>query len=113
MPSNTRCEKCTKIDTEALVLQAQLDALPNGEGDDIIAQLRELPHTFDCTCCGSHLEIWERGRDITCRRCGTPFNCFGQELRRDWASNPAWRDDDIDDMEGFELSQLAAEARRG
>lgn len=83
------------------------------EGDDIIAQLRDTPRTFDCTRCGTHLQLGYPDEDVTCDRCHTPFNSFGQELRRDWASNPAWRDHGINDMEGFEIAQLATETRRG
>lgn len=112
MKKDTSCKKCAAVDAEGLALETKLRDLPNGEGDDLIAQMRERPRTFDCAC-GAHLELWDRGGDITCDRCHTPYNYFGQELRRDGASNPAWRNDDIDDLEGFELSQLAAEARRG
>lgn len=109
MPNTTRCAKCTTDDAQGLALEAELRGLPNGEGDEIITQMQNLPRTFDCTNCGTHLEIWDRGNDTTCNRCRTPFNCFGQELRRDWASNPAWHNGEIDDLEGFEHSQLAAE----
>lgn len=63
--------------------------------------------TIKCEDCGN--EVWlGSGWSYECSSCGTQYNAFGQRLRDDWASNPScWSD--VDDLEGFELSQLAAE----
>ena len=55
--------------------------------------------------CGEHLERWRGEGEVSCN-CGAEYNAFGQLLRSDWRSNPAWYDDDIDDLTGFELSQM-------
>lgn len=62
--------------------------------------------TWKCDC-GTVMYRYqgERG-DQTCPRCGQWYNAFGQRLRDDWMSNPALYDDDLDDLEGFEISQL-------
>ena len=62
---------------------------------------------WKCDGCGAEVEVWDRGGyDVSCVRCGAQYNAFGQRLRDDWAGNPAWRDDDLDDMEGFERQHL-------
>jgi hypothetical protein len=43
--------------------------------------------------------------DMTCE-CGAGYNCFGQRLRDDWRGNPSNYNDEIGDMEGFEIQQL-------
>lgn len=35
--------------------------------------------------------------------CGAQYNGYGQRLRDDWAGNPSNWDDEIGDMEGFEI----------
>ena len=42
--------------------------------------------------------------------CGAWYNTAGQQLRDDWTHNPAWRDNDVDDMEGYEQACLRNEA---
>lgn len=42
--------------------------------------------------------------DQDCPRCGQWFNASGQRLRSDWMRNPSTRDDDIGDLEGFEIA---------
>ena len=58
--------------------------------------------------CGETVERWRGQGDVSCR-CGAQYNASGQRLRDDWRGNAAWRDDDIDDLEGFERQQLARE----
>ena len=52
------------------------------------------------------------GRDESCE-CGAQYNAFGQRLRDDWRDNPSNYDDNIGDLEGFEISQLRKEAASG
>ncbi|WP_156479235.1 hypothetical protein [Kocuria palustris] len=42
--------------------------------------------------------------DHCCSNCGQWFNAFGQRLRRDAMNNPSMRDEEIGDLEGFEMS---------
>lgn len=70
----------------------------------------ETPTNFwHCVRCGAHLNRYRGQGDQSCV-CGTEYNIGGQRLRDDWRDNPAWQDDSVDDLEGFELSQLAKES---
>lgn len=40
--------------------------------------------------------------DVTCD-CGAEYNSGGQRLRDDWRNNPSTYDDEIGDMEGYEM----------
>lgn len=62
-----------------------------------------------CERCGATVERWRGQGDIDCRHCGASYNAGGQRLRDDWRGNPAWADDELDDVEGFERQQLRAE----
>ena len=64
-----------------------------------------------CQRCGSEVQRWHGQADVCCS-CGAWYNAGGQRLRDDWMDNPAWRDDEVDDLEGFERQQLAREAGR-
>ncbi len=64
-----------------------------------------------CEKCGREIARWRGQGDISCT-CGAWYNAFGQRLRDDWMGNPAWGEDnveEIDDLEGFERQQLARE----
>jgi len=64
--------------------------------------------TWLCIDCGRRIEGYPGQGDVECD-CGAPYNAFGQRLRDDWANNSSNYDDEIGDLEGFEISQLAAE----
>lgn len=52
----------------------------------------------------------ERGQsDVDCRNCGACYNASGQRLRDDWRGNPSVYDDEIGDLEGFELQHAGDE----
>lgn len=102
------CEKCTTLAAERARLSDAMAEDP--ENYEVEQEFRSLPRAFDCSNCGAHLETY-RGGDVDCDRCSASFNGFGQRLRNDWHSNTAWRDDSVDDLEGFERSQLAREQR--
>ncbi len=94
---STNCRECAELQRHAYDADRPDDA----------------PTTWwHCEKCKQHLNRHRGEGDQLCT-CGAWYNAFGARLRDDWTSNPAWRDDDVDDLEGFELSQLAAEARRG
>ena len=63
--------------------------------------------TWTCTC-GETVERYRGSSTVTCRRCDQPYNAFGQRLRRDWAANPSNWDDEISDLEGFEIQHAGA-----
>ncbi|ORW33353.1 hypothetical protein AWB91_09025 [Mycobacterium paraense] len=73
---------------------------------DVWAKLHTI-YSWPCQQCGKTVEN-RGGRDQTCE-CGAEYNAFGQRLRDDWRSNPSNWDDNIGDMEGFEIQQLSKE----
>lgn len=65
--------------------------------------------TWTKTCdCGQTVMRWRGQGDVFCL-CGAWYNAGGQRLRDDWQANPAWQDDDMGDLEGYEVQQLRAE----
>lgn len=65
-----------------------------------------------CERCGTTIERFRGQGDVTCHHCGAEYNAGGQRLRDDWRGNPAWSNDEIDDLEGYELQQLRKEQGR-
>lgn len=54
------------------------------------------------TCdCGAL--VYARRGDTECPQCDQPYNAFGQRLRRDWADNPSSWDENISDLDGYEM----------
>lgn len=68
--------------------------------DDFDPNLQPL-HTWVCGC-GRVIEHWRGDGDHTCE-CGAEWNGSGQRLRDDWRGNPSTYDDEIGDLEGFEM----------
>jgi hypothetical protein len=56
-----------------------------------------------CQECGTDVERYHGESDVTCGKCGAQYNAFGQRLRDDWRGNPSNYDDDIGDLEGYEI----------
>lgn len=69
-------------------------------------------NTFPCKRCGATVERWKGEYDVNCPNCGTPHNAGGQELRSDYAGNPSMYDDEIGDMEGYEMQHAHDASRR-
>jgi hypothetical protein len=63
---------------------------------------------WDCEKCGKEVTRYRGQYDASCE-CGAQYNAGGQRLRDDWRDNPAWGDDDVDDMTGYEIEQLRKE----
>jgi predicted ATP-dependent serine protease len=70
--------------------------------------MAEPTRTWKCEKCGRTIERYRGMDDIQCV-CGAWYNSFGQRLRDDWQGNPSNYDEDIGDLEGFEIQQLAKE----
>ncbi|MGP4994628.1 hypothetical protein [Glutamicibacter ardleyensis] len=62
-----------------------------------------------CQNCEATVERWPGQSDVSCGRCNASYNASGQRLRDDWRGNASWQDEGIDDLEGFEMQQLANE----
>jgi hypothetical protein len=65
----------------------------------------------DCERCGGRIGRYRgQGGDLQCQ-CGAIYNIFGQRLRDDLYSrpNPSEWDDEIGDLEGYEIAMLRGE----
>jgi hypothetical protein len=63
----------------------------------------EPTNTFKCADCGQTCERYRGEYEVICNQCGATHNAGGQRLRDDWRGNPSNYDDDISDLEGFEI----------
>lgn len=71
------------------------------EDHDCQSQLYTLI-SFDCDRCQKEVTT-SGGHDVTCQNCDAEYNGSGQRLRDDWRGNPSNYDDEIGDMEGYEM----------
>lgn len=113
------CAECIRLAVESEWLAGAIEGAADYDERSALVDERsnEVPACWwDCEKCGAHLDRFRDGwrglGDVTCR-CGASYNSCGQRLREDWAENPAWRYDDVDDLEGYELACLAREAGAG
>ena len=61
--------------------------------------------TSEWTCdCGAPMARFPGEGDQQCTDCGQWFNASGQRLRDDWLSNPSILDDEIGDLDGYEIA---------
>lgn len=65
--------------------------------------------SWPCARCGRTVTRYRGQGDVGCGGCGAQYNASGQRLRDDWRDNPSNYDENIGDMEGFEISQLRGE----
>jgi hypothetical protein len=65
-------------------------------------------NSWTCGDCGETVYRFRGEGDVSCD-CGAQYNAGGQRLRDNWRNNPAWGDDDMDDMEGYEREMLGYE----
>lgn len=66
--------------------------------------------TWPCQACGHQVTRWPDQSDTDCPHCLASYNAFGQRLRDDWRANPSNYDDEIGDLEGYELAALRRDA---
>lgn len=64
---------------------------------------------WDCERCNREIRRYRGQGDVDCGNCGACYNAGGQRLRDDWRGNPSNWDDEIGDLEGFEIQQLRKE----
>lgn len=70
----------------------------------------ELPTwTKPCGRCGHEMERYTGMSEVSCHKCGTTHNAFGQRLRDDWAGNSSNWDEDVSDMDGYEIQYAGDE----
>jgi hypothetical protein len=66
---------------------------------------------FTCDCKFEHVTRYRRDRhEPVCPECGASYNGSGQRLRDGWRDNPSNYDENIGDLEGFEIAQLRKES---
>lgn len=65
------------------------------------------PRTINRQTCGSTDTIILGHGDNRCPTCGQWYNSFGQTLRSDWQGNPSTYDENIDDLTGAEMYEIA------
>lgn len=53
--------------------------------------------------CGEVVERFRGMSDVCCQNCGREYNASGQRLRDDWRGNRSNWDDDVSDMDGYEM----------
>ena len=58
---------------------------------------------WDCERCGEQVRRYRSQSDVDCSRCGACYNAGGQRLRDDWRGNPSAHDDEISDLDGYEM----------
>lgn len=67
--------------------------------------MNEPTRTWPCQNCGRTVERYRGQNDVQCE-CGAWYNCFGQRLRDNWMNNPSNWDENIGDMEGYEMELI-------
>jgi hypothetical protein len=55
-----------------------------------------------CVRCNRTIERWYGMATVSCE-CGAEYNAGGEQLRDDWRGNPSNYDDDISDLDGYEM----------
>ena len=55
-----------------------------------------------CERCNRTVSRWRGQGDVSCP-CGAEYNAGGQRLRDDWRGTPSTWDDDVPDLEGYEI----------
>jgi hypothetical protein len=56
-----------------------------------------------CERCGHTIARWRGMAYVYCGHCDAEYNAGGQRLRDDWRGNPSSWDDEIGDLEGYEI----------
>jgi len=59
---------------------------------------------WDCDRCGTALDRWPGQTYVRCPECNASYNASGQRLADGWHRNPSNYDDEIGDLEGYEMA---------
>lgn len=60
-------------------------------------------NTWTCDC-GESMARYRGEGDQSCPECGQWFNAGGQRLHNDFMDNPSTYDDELGDLEGYEIA---------
>jgi hypothetical protein len=55
-----------------------------------------------CERCKRTVTRWRGMSDVSCE-CGAEYNAGGQRLRDDWRGNPSAWDEEVSDLDGYEI----------
>lgn len=58
---------------------------------------------WDCARCECPVYRYRGQYDTECATCGACYNASGQRIRSDWRGNPSSWDDEVGDLEGYEM----------
>lgn len=53
--------------------------------------------------CGKEVRRYRGQSDVDCGSCGACYNACGQRLRDDWRGNRSNYDEDVSDLDGYEM----------
>lgn len=56
-----------------------------------------------CERCSTTVQRWRGQGDVSCGKCSALYNAFGQRLRDDAYGNPSMWDENISDLDGYEM----------
>lgn len=79
--------------------------MPDQNIVDVVPDWEPEKPTWEKPCerCGHIISRWRGMADVTCGECGAEYNAGGQRLRDDWRGNPSTWDEDVSDLEGYEI----------
>lgn len=90
-------------------LACAIEGYNDGEYVMSIKNYSQMSRYYEGTCeCGESLVAYGGYDEFSCD-CGAEYNIWGQRLRSGWRDNPSNWDEDVDDMEGYEIEMLRKE----
>lgn len=91
-----------RIMTEAMRCAAAGTHAPEWDACPTCGEWGVPTNAWECDDCGETCERFRGGSDVQCG-CGAWYNASGQRLRDDWMGNPSTWDEDVSDLDGFEM----------
>lgn len=74
------------------------------QSDPQVSLLPEIvSRSWTCDC-GATVTHYRSEGDVTCTHCDQEYNAFGQRLRSRWRENISNYDDEVSDLDGYELA---------
>ncbi len=64
----------------------------------------DLLRVIKCDCSNRLFVTRHNAWSLDCRDCGREYNGSGQLLRSDWRDNESNYDDDVSDLDGYEMA---------
>lgn len=70
--------------------------------------MAEPTNTWTCPC-GQAMARFQGQGDQSCSNCDQEFNAGGQRLRSNWRDNVSTSDEEVSDLQGYELAEIASD----